>query len=71
MPRWLFNATCTLAFAAPFGAAILLAWPMVTGRPQPMGLDADTAMLAAFALLFGASMAMLLSVRAQNRRRRY
>ncbi|MFY9292155.1 MAG: hypothetical protein WAP03_15910 [Methylorubrum rhodinum] len=69
MPRWLFNAICTLTFAGSMGAGILLAWLLVIDRPHPTGLDADAAMLVAFALLLGAAVAMLLSSRVQGRRR--
>lgn len=68
MPRWLFETLCVLAFAAPIGAACLHAWPFLTSRPLPTGLDSEMALLAALTLLLSAGLTMLMSVRLQTRR---
>ncbi|KQQ15222.1 hypothetical protein ASF59_15500 [Methylobacterium sp. Leaf121] len=68
MPRWLFETLCVLAFAAPIGAACLHAWPFITTRPLPTGLESEMALLAALTLLLSAGLIMLMSVRLQSRR---
>lgn len=68
MPRWLFETLCALAFAAPIGAGCLHAWPFITTRPLPTGLDNEMALLAALTLLLSTGLTMLMSVRLQTRR---
>ena len=70
MPRWLFNGICVLAFAAPVGAACLHAWPLVTGRPLPRGLETEAALLGALSLLLSAGLTMLMSASIQSTRGR-
>lgn len=70
MPRWLFETTCVIAFAAPIGAACLHVWPFVMGRPLPIALDTETALLIAIALLLSAGMTMLMSASIHSARGR-
>ena len=70
MPRWLFEATCILAFTAPVGAACLHAWPFVMGRPLPAALDSEAALLGVVSLLLSAGLTMLMSASIHPVRRR-
>lgn len=66
MPRWLFETLSVLAFAAPIGAACLHAWPFITSRPLPTGLDTEASLLAALTLLLSAGLVMLMSAHMQS-----
>ncbi len=70
MPRWLFEAICVAAFAAPVCAACLYAWPLVMGRPLPSVLDTEAALLGSLSLLLSAGLTMLMSASIQSSRRR-
>jgi hypothetical protein len=62
MPRVLTEAIFVFAFAAPIGAGCLQAWPLITTRPLPTGLDVDAVFLAAFTLLCSLVATTLMSV---------
>jgi len=66
----LFEIICVAAFSAPAAAACLHAWPLVTGRPLPAGMDAEAGILAGLSLISSAGLTMLMSVSIQSSRRR-
>ncbi|MCP1544529.1 hypothetical protein J2W80_004340 [Methylorubrum extorquens] len=70
MARGLFETICVAAFTAPVAAACLHAWPLVTGRPLPTGMDTEAGILAALSLVFSAGLTMLMSASIQSNYRR-
>lgn len=66
MSRALTAMTCVLAFASPLGLAWLQAWPLLTTRPLPTNLDADSALLAMLILLCSVVLTALMSARIRS-----